>query len=127
MTVRLPEVKEDTAPPWREHGFLRDLDDWTTGVLITHLAHADWVGRTLTLRVSRLIADRLLSRSHGLDCQAHQDRPAPTVPVPSASPIRPGIFDDTPVHGRQPLTADHLRLLRSTRAAAADELYIVFL
>ncbi|MFJ6141109.1 hypothetical protein [Kitasatospora sp. NPDC092286] len=126
VTVRLPEVKEDTAPPWRERGFLRDLDDWTTGVLITYLANADWAGRTLTLRVPRLIADRLLSRSHRLDCQAHQDRQTPAKPAPSASPIRPGIFDDTPVRGRRPLTADHLRLLRSMRATAADELYIVF-
>ncbi|MFG3056260.1 hypothetical protein ACGFZP_35620 [Kitasatospora sp. NPDC048239] len=125
VTVRLPEVKEDTAPPWREHGFLRDLDDWTTGVLISYLADADWAGRTLTLRVPRLIADRLLSCSHRLDCQAHQDRPTPTTPAPSANPIRPGIFDDTPVRERQPLTADHLRLLRSMRATAADELYIV--
>ena len=126
VSVRLPEVKEDPTPPWREHGFLRDLDDWTTGVLITHLADADWAGRTLTLCVPKLIADRLLSRSHHLHCEAHQQRPAPTGPTPSASPIRPGIFDDTPVHGRQPLTAEHLRLLRSMRAAAADELYRVF-
>ncbi|MEU4585868.1 hypothetical protein AB0F92_27885 [Kitasatospora aureofaciens] len=124
--MRLPEVKEDTAPPWRERGFLRDLDDWTTGVLITCLADADWVGRTLVLRVPRLIADRLLSHSHRLECQGHQDRPTLTPPAPSQSPIRPGIFDDTPVCGRQPLTADRLRLLRSIRATAVDELYSVF-
>ncbi|MFF0416522.1 hypothetical protein ACFYUY_39615 [Kitasatospora sp. NPDC004745] len=126
VTASLPIVKKDTTPPWREHGFLSDLDTWTTGVLIAHLADADWAGRTLILHVPRLIADRLLSRSHYLDCEAHQDRPAPTTPVASAGPIRPGIFDDTPVHGRQPLTAQHLRLLRSMRPAAADELYIVF-
>ncbi len=123
VTVRLPELKDDTT---RRHdrGFLSNLDDWTIGVLITYLTDADWAGRTLTLRVPQLLAARLLADSH-LSCEAHDERPTPITPAPAASPIHPGIFDDTPVHGRQPVTADHLRLLRSM-PGAMDELYIVF-
>lgn len=124
MTIRLPEVKKDHRRRY-DQGFLNDLDDWTTGVLLTYLTHADWASHALTVQVPRLIADRLVARSYDFDCEVHHEQPVHSTPVSVSDPIRPGVFDDTPVRDRQPLTADHLRLLRSSRAVA-DELYLVF-
>ncbi|MEV7359334.1 hypothetical protein [Kitasatospora sp. NPDC091276] len=128
VTVRLSEVVED--PSYRhERGFLHDLDDWTTGVLLTHLTAADWGRRTLTLKVPALVADRLLaSHPSGLTCEAGTAGPeTPTGAEAGASSqhVRPGIFDDTPVYDRQPLAADHLRALRAV-SADRDQLYLVF-
>ncbi|MCX4745952.1 hypothetical protein OG455_10510 [Kitasatospora sp. NBC_01287] len=122
-TVRLPQIK-GAARHQDERGLLNGLDDWTISVLITYLIAGDWTEHTLTLRLPQPAADRLLT-GRGLDCQAHDARPTPTTPTPTEGPLRPGVFDDTPLHKRQMVTADHLRLLRSTRPAV-DELYIVF-
>lgn len=124
VTMRLPEIRKDRRSG-HERGFLSDLDEWTTGVLLTCLTHADWASGALTVQVPQRIADRLVARSYDFDCKAHHEQPVHSTPAPVSGPIRPGVFDDTPVCDRQPLTADHLRLLRSSRGVA-DELYIVF-
>ncbi|MFJ6619947.1 hypothetical protein ACIQOW_20525 [Kitasatospora sp. NPDC091335] len=124
VTLRLPETKED-SPRRYDRGFLSELDDWTTGVVITYYADADWAGRTVTLYVPGLITDRLLARSFPLDCEPHDNAPGPAQTDQAPAPVRPGIFDDTPVSGRQPVTAEHLRLLHTVRATK-DQLYIVF-
>lgn len=127
VTVHLPEIQEDDT--YRQHrhekGLLTGLDDWMIGVFLVHLNGADWGNRRLTICVPQLIADRLLSRSSRLHCEPATASPETVAAVVDASPLGPGVFDDTTVHQRQPLTADHLRLLRSLRTAV-DELYIVF-
>ncbi|MEU1665260.1 hypothetical protein ABZ547_16845 [Streptomyces sparsogenes] len=39
--------------------------------------------------------------------------------------VSPGVFDDTPVFDRRPMTAEHIHALR-TFSPGADQLYIVF-
>ncbi|MFH8624506.1 hypothetical protein ACH4A8_21900 [Streptomyces vietnamensis] len=127
LTVCLPEIQEDETyrSPGRETGLLADLDDWTIGVLLTHLTSADWGHRRLTVCVPQLIADRLLSRSSLLHCEPASTTSKAVTVTAEASQLGPGVFDDTTVHRRRPLTTDHLRLLRSA-GTAEDELYIVF-
>lgn len=127
VTAHLPGPADDS--PHRHGRELFDgLDDWTTGVLLTHLADADWGRRTLTLKVPRLIADRLLTSSL-LPCEPRTADAGATAggEADGALPVvRPGIFDDTPVHDRQPLAAGHLRALRTVSARAEHQLYLVF-
>ncbi|GGX64704.1 hypothetical protein [Streptomyces hiroshimensis] len=128
VIARLPEVSDGDASHSGEAGFLADLDGWTTGVLLTYLVDADWGRRTLTLHVPSLIADRLIADSFLDDCRIH-DVGVPPMAAGEASDrtsyIQPGIFDDTPVIDRRPVTADHLRALR-TVSPDVDQLYIVF-
>ncbi|MEV0410614.1 hypothetical protein AB0I68_07305 [Streptomyces sp. NPDC050448] len=125
VTARLPE---DTEEPSR--GDVRDvldgLDRWTLGVLVTWTVTADWSRRTLTLKVPTFVADRLLASSSALACERGAEA-APAEAVPQAQPgsVRPGVFDDTAVFDRQPVTLAHLRALRNF-SYAADQLYIVF-
>ncbi|MEE1783387.1 hypothetical protein PUR71_10740 [Streptomyces sp. SP17BM10] len=126
VKVTLPEIKEKT-PHRPEHGFLHDVDSWTLGVLVTYLTDADWGRRTLTLHVPALVAERLLARSWPLACELRTGGTEPENgdahhPV---SNLQPGLFDDTPVLERLPVTAEHLRALR-TFAPDADQLFIVF-
>ncbi|WP_159395221.1 hypothetical protein [Streptomyces albireticuli] len=127
VIARLPEVGNDTSQS-RETGFLENLDRWTTGVLVTYLADADWSRRTFTLQVPDLIADRLLARSYPIECELHDGGDDPIAEGEAsdrASYVQPGVFDDTPVFGRLPVTADHFRVL-GTVSPNADQLYIVF-
>ncbi|MEV7776612.1 hypothetical protein [Kitasatospora sp. NPDC086791] len=129
VTAHLSEVADDSSHRY-ERGFLSELDNWTTGVLVTYLATADWARRTLTLRVPPLIAGRLLdSRASLLDCEPHTTATTETTTGTGAETavahIRPGIFDDTPVRDRQSLAADHVRALRAV-SAGDDQLYLVF-
>ncbi|MFC9387796.1 hypothetical protein [Streptomyces venezuelae] len=126
VTARLPE---DTEEPSR--GDTRDalggLDRWTLGVVVTWTVTADWSRRTLTLKVPTLVAERLLASSSVLSCERGADA-VPAEAVSEAHPgfLRPGVFDDTPVFDRQPVTLAHLRALRDHSSYAADQLYIVF-
>ncbi len=119
---------EDTEEPSR--GDTRDvldgLDRWTLGVVVTWTVAADWSLRTLTLKVPTRVADRLLASSSVLSCERGAEA-APAEAVSEAHPgsLRPGVFDDTAVFDRQPVTLAHLRALR-TYSYAADQLYIVF-
>ncbi|MEV4440823.1 hypothetical protein AB0K09_17730 [Streptomyces sp. NPDC049577] len=127
VIARLPEIGDDVAHS-RETGFLANLDRWTTGVLVTYLADADWRRRTLTLQVPDLIADRLLARSYPIECELHDGGDDPIAEGEAsdrASHVQPGVFDDTPVRDRLPVTADHFRAL-GTVSPDADQLYIVF-
>ncbi|MFJ6755837.1 hypothetical protein ACIQNK_12555 [Streptomyces sp. NPDC091273] len=125
VTARLPE---DTEEPSRgdARDVLEGLDRWTLGVVVTWTVTADWSRRTLTLKVPTLVADRLLVSSGALVCERGAEA-APGEAVPEAHPgsVRPGVFDDTAVFDRQPVTLSHLRALRNY-SYAADQLYIVF-
>ncbi|MFJ4005097.1 hypothetical protein ACIPWL_16850 [Streptomyces sp. NPDC090023] len=127
VTVHLLEIQEDETHWQRRHerGLLADFDDWMIGVLLVHLTRTDWGHRQLTVRVPQLIADRLLSQSSLPHCELATATPEAAAAVDETSPLSPGVFDDTAVHQRRPLTADHLRLLCSI-GTAEDELYIVF-
>ncbi|MGW6395307.1 hypothetical protein ACWFR1_33520 [Streptomyces sp. NPDC055103] len=132
LTAHLPEIQEDETyrSQGRETGLLADLDDWTIGILLTHLTGADWGRRRLTISVPQLIADQLLSRSSRLPCELVSASPEAVAPktvaaMTGTSHLAPGVLDDTSVRRRIPLTADHLRLLRSV-GDAEGELYIVF-
>ncbi|WP_369363418.1 hypothetical protein AB5L52_09845 [Streptomyces sp. CG4] len=123
----MPEIKDD-RPHWHDQGFLTDLDDWTIGVLITYLTDADRGRRTLTPTAPDLIADRLLDRPSPIRCEPHTagtGRPEDDASNQPESHLRPGIFDDTPVRERQPIAAEHLRLLR-TVAPVTDQRYLAF-
>ncbi|MEV7124039.1 hypothetical protein [Kitasatospora griseola] len=123
VTVRLAETVDDSSAGY-ERGFLADLDEWSTGVLVTYLADADWGRRTLTLNVPLLVADRLLaSRSSFAECGLRRpDRAEPRKP---AVRLASGVFDDTPVFDRLPIHPDHLRALNAA-SAGEDELCLVF-
>ncbi|MFJ7277135.1 hypothetical protein [Kitasatospora sp. NPDC098663] len=114
VKVTLSEIKERT-PHRPEHGFLHDIDSWTLGVLLTHLTDADWGRRTLTLRVPALVADRLLTKSWPLSCEPVTDgtEPGNSDAHNPTSRLQPGVFDDTPVLERRPVTVEHLRALRA--------------
>ncbi|MER7850600.1 hypothetical protein ABTZ03_42475 [Kitasatospora sp. NPDC096077] len=126
VKVTLREIKERT-PHQPEHGFLHDIDSWTLGALVTHLTEADWGRRTLTLRVPTLVAERLLTNSWPLACETHDDDTAPanSDAHDPTSHIQPGVFDDTPVLERRPVTVEHLRALRAF-TPDVDQLFIVF-
>ncbi|MET9147153.1 hypothetical protein [Streptomyces sp. NPDC004042] len=125
VTARLPEdAKEPSRGDTRD--VLDGLDRWTLGVVVTWTVTADWSRRTLTLKVPTLVADRLLASSSVLSCERRAEA-APAEGVSEAHPgsVRPGVFDDTAVFDRQPVTRAHLRALRNY-SYAADQLYIVF-
>jgi hypothetical protein len=128
LTAHLPEASE-AAPRHDARNFLDGLDTWTLGVLLTWTVEADWGSGVLTLDVPGLVAERLLSPASDLPCKPADA--APDLPEPGHGPgkrpaiVRPGIFDDTPVFGRHPVTLDHIRALR-TLTPGADELYLVF-
>ncbi|MGX4733254.1 hypothetical protein [Kitasatospora griseola] len=124
LTAYLPEPPDENPyAQQRERGLLGGLDTWTIGVLLTYLTSADWGRRRLTVRVAQLTVDQLLTRTALVRCEP--ELPGPPTAADDASPLGPGVFDDTPVHQRRPLTAEHLRLL-STAPGAEDQLYTVF-
>ncbi|MFF5488535.1 hypothetical protein [Streptomyces virginiae] len=126
VTARLPEGTEEPS-----RGGVPDvldgLDRWTLGVLLTWTIGADWGRRTLTLRVPALVAARLLEPSGNLVCEPGGSDAVAAEAGPQGQPdsLRPGVFDDTPVFDRQPVTPAHLQALRNF-SYAADQLYIVF-
>ncbi|MGX1239050.1 hypothetical protein RKD46_000154 [Streptomyces pseudovenezuelae] len=125
LLVRLPE-QGLADPPSREEAFLGRLSEWELGVLACWATEADWEGMTVTLRVPELVAARLLSQPSALSCLT----PEQTAPAPDAEPeepvetVGPGVFDDTPVSERRPVTPGDLRALR-TISRQADQLYLV--
>ncbi|MEU0122221.1 hypothetical protein ABZ114_11085 [Streptomyces albidoflavus] len=125
LMVRLPEQGLDD-PFGRDEVFLGRLSEWELGVLACWATEADWEGLTVALRVPEPVAARLLSQPSALSCLlpeqavAAQDA-APQVPVEA---VGPGVFDDTPVSARRPVTAGDLRALR-TIAREVDQLYLV--
>ncbi|MET8975600.1 hypothetical protein ABZX85_08265 [Streptomyces sp. NPDC004539] len=125
VTARLPE---DTEEPSRRdvRDVLDGLDRWTLGVVVTWTVTADWSRRALTLKVPAFVADRLLTSSNALTCDRGAEAASAEV-VPQVQPgsVRPGVFDDTAVFDRQPVSLAHLRALRNF-SYDADQLYIVF-
>ncbi|MGW9120336.1 hypothetical protein ACWGRV_27620 [Streptomyces sp. NPDC055663] len=128
LTAHVPEASDGT-PRHAVPDFLDGLDKWTLGVLVTWAVEADWGSGFLTLEVPDLVAERLLGPVSGLPCSPADG----TVDLPEhdgrtgSEPgrLRPGVFDDTPVFDRFPVTLDHIRALR-TLAPTADQLYLVF-
>jgi hypothetical protein len=131
VTVTLSDAAEAEKLYGRGRKWLDGLGAWELGVLITYLAEADWGGGVVTVRVPELIADRLLDRRSPLACTPHQGAPSSAEADSDRSaaaadgPIGPGIFDDTPIAERRPLTAGHLQALRAA-SGHADQLYLVF-
>ncbi|MFJ2895268.1 hypothetical protein ACIO87_10335 [Streptomyces sp. NPDC087218] len=125
VTARLPEDTEESSRGDAD-GVLDGLDRWTLGVMVSWTVAADWSRRTFTLKVPALVADRLLASSSALVCESGAEA-APTEAVYQAQPgsVVPGVFDDTAVFDRQPVTLAHLRALRNF-SYVADQLYIVF-
>lgn len=116
----------------RGREWLDSLGTWELGVLVSYLEDADWGRGVVTVRVPELIAGRLLDRRSALACTPHQAAPSSTADADSDrsataadDPIGPGIFDDTPIADRRPVTAAHLRALRAA-SGNADQLYLVF-
>ncbi|MEU9404118.1 hypothetical protein AB0E08_00180 [Streptomyces sp. NPDC048281] len=128
LTAQMQEASE-AMPLHGVRDFLDGLDTWTLGVLLTWTVDADWGSGVLTLEVPDLVAERLLSPVSSLPCSPAAA--APDLPERDRGPgrrpgiVRPGVFDDTPVCDRRPVTVDHLRALR-TLGPGADELYVVF-
>ncbi|MFI6019023.1 hypothetical protein ACIBCP_15530 [Streptomyces sp. NPDC051287] len=128
LAAQMPEASE-ALPRHGVRDFLDGLDTWTLGVLLTWTVDADWGSGVLTLEVPDLVAERLLSPVSSLPCSPAAA--APDLPERDRGPggqpgiVRPGVFDDTPVFDRRPVTLDHLRALR-TLGPGADELYLVF-
>lgn len=127
VTARLPEATDEVARG-AQRGLLEGLDLWTQGVVAMWAVGADWGRRTLTLDVPALVAERLLTPSSCMTCEPSRAEADPTepscAPASPQSSIRPGVFDDVPVFDRRPVTAEHIRALR-TFTHGADQLYIV--
>ncbi|MGW0817036.1 hypothetical protein ACWD00_27980 [Streptomyces viridiviolaceus] len=125
LLVRLPEQGLDD-PLSREEAFLGRLSEWELGVIACWATEADWEGLTVTLRVPEPVAARLLSQPSALSCLT----PKETVTAHNAEPeepvetVGPGVFDDTPVSERRPVTPGDLRALR-TISRQVDQLYLV--
>lgn len=131
VSVTLPDAA-DEEPHARGRKWLDGLGTWELGVLVTFLQDADWGRGMVTVRVPELIAGRLLDRRSPLACTPHQGMPSSTAEADSDrsaaaadGPIGPGIFDDTPIADRRPVTAGHLQALRAA-SGHADQLYLVF-
>ncbi|WP_406135323.1 hypothetical protein [Streptomyces sp. NBC_01089] len=128
LTAQMPEASE-AMPRHGVRDFLDGLDTWTLGVLLTWTVDADWGSGVLTLEVPDLVAERLLSSVSNLPCSpaaAARDLPERyRGPGRQQGIVRPGVFDDTPVFDRRPVTPDHIRALR-TLGPGPDELYLVF-
>lgn len=131
VTVTLPDAA-DEEPHARGRTWLDGLGTWELGVLVTFLEDADWGRGVVTVRVPELVADRLLDSRSPLACTPHQGTPSSTADAGSGrsataadDPIGPGIFDDTPIADRRPVTAGHLQALRAA-SGNADQLYLVF-
>ncbi|MGW2025211.1 hypothetical protein [Streptomyces decoyicus] len=109
------------------------LDEWELGVLAVYTVDTDWQPQSvITMRVPEPVAARLLTQQHGLsytEREAAGMEPAPdavSAPSPLAEPsFGPGVFDDTPVRSRRPVTLAHLRALRAAMRDA-EQLYVVF-
>lgn len=106
------------------------LSAWEQGVLASFKVALDWGPRlAVTVRVPEPGAACLLSRQSVFDYEVLDEETSTSVAVAEPSPgadegLLPGVFDDTPVHGRRLLTAEHLRALRSTMPDA-EQLYAV--
>ncbi|WP_371096469.1 hypothetical protein [Streptomyces sanglieri] len=128
LTAHVPHASAGT-PRHVVTDFLDGLDEWTLGVLVTWAVQPGPGSGVLTLEVPDLVAERLLGPASGLPCSPADG----TVDSPEhdgrtgSEPgrLRPGVFDDTPVFDRCPVTLDHIRALR-TLAPTADQLYLVF-
>ncbi|MFF8919060.1 hypothetical protein ACF08M_38640 [Streptomyces sp. NPDC015032] len=107
------------------------LGEWERGVLASYTVSVGWEESTqlaVVVRVPELVAARLLSQPPVLVYEA----PAEKTPQAQAGPmapgadegLRPGLFDDTPVHGRRLLRPEHLRALRAA-GAGTEQLYAV--
>ncbi|MEV3970199.1 hypothetical protein AB0K68_18935 [Streptomyces sp. NPDC050698] len=112
-------------------GALTDrLSEWEQGVLASFTVAVDWGARlAVTVRVPEPVAACLLSRQSVFDYEVLDQDTSTCVAMPEPSPgadegLLPGVFDDTPVHGRRLVTAEHLRALRSTMPDA-EQLYAV--
>lgn len=131
VTVTLPQAAGE-EPYERGRKWLKGLGAWGLGVLVTSLVDADWGRGTVTVRVPELIAGRLIEERSPLASTPHQAVTGATAAVDGErsaaaedEPMGPGIFDDTPIADRRPVTAGHLQALRAA-SGNADQLYLVF-
>ncbi|MFE9662868.1 hypothetical protein [Streptomyces sp. NPDC005955] len=103
------------------------LDEWELGVLAVYTVDTVWQPHSvITVRVPEPVAARLLKQHHGLSYTkreaAGMEPASDAVAEPS---FGPGVFDDTPVRSRRPVTLAHLRALRAAMRNA-EQLYVVF-
>ncbi|MGW8569815.1 hypothetical protein [Streptomyces niveus] len=128
LTARLLRPDAAVQRAYDDDSPLDRLSPWELGVLALWGVEADWEQFTIVLEVPEPVAARLLSQDgSGLSCVARNTQ-APAVPEPASEPegpLGPGVFDDTPVSARRPVTARHLRALRLA-SREADQLYLVF-
>ncbi|MDR3083204.1 MAG: hypothetical protein LBV60_20195 [Streptomyces sp.] len=109
---------------------LEQLSQWERSVLASYTVSVDWAGAELviSLRVPEPIAARLLSQRSPLVYEPRDEKKLPAgnrmTDLEVGPALGPGVFDDTPVHGRQLLQLEHLRALRDT-AGGAEQLYVV--
>ncbi|ASY31262.1 MULTISPECIES: hypothetical protein [unclassified Streptomyces] len=122
LVARLPEHSPRDE---RSSSVLDRLDLWEQAVLAAYTTASDWTLPTLTLKVPSVVAARLLS-PHSSPLTYTEQKPDSSVPTAALdTPLGPGVFDDTPVHSRRPVTPAALRALRRTDNSA-DQLYVVF-
>ncbi|WP_307534538.1 hypothetical protein [Streptomyces sp. V3I8] len=128
LTAHVPQAPAIT-PHHEGRDFLEGLDAWTVGALVTWTVDTDLSSRVLTLEVPDPVAERLLGPASDLPCRPVDGTADLSehdgVPPRQPDTIGPGIFDDTSVFDRRPVTHDHIRALR-TFVHGADQLYLVF-
>lgn len=122
LVARLPE-RSALRRSDRNESYGHELSEWELGVLVCWGTEVDWERLTITLRVPEPVASRLLSPGSSLSCHTPEEAAAEPVAVPEQL-VESGVFDDGPVGERRPVTAGHLRALR-TIAREADQLYLV--
>ncbi|WP_395368322.1 hypothetical protein OHU45_37615 [Streptomyces tubercidicus] len=130
LVARLPH---DAATERDSRRSLLDrLDEWELGVLAVYTVDTVWQPQSvITVRVPEPVAARLLTQQHGLSYTERTAGIEPALETVAASsplaelPFGPGVFDDTPVRSRRPVTLAHLRALRAAMRDA-EQLYVVF-
>ncbi|WP_052808508.1 hypothetical protein [Streptomyces cyaneogriseus] len=107
------------------------VGEWERGVLASYMVSVGWersAQLVVSVRVPEVVACRLLSQPsvlvYEVPVEGALGHEADGAASGAGEGLLPGVFDDTPVHGRRMVRPEHLRALRGA-GADAEQLYAV--